>query len=191
MFSSHPLWIVPFLYFLYFCLSTLVSGYFLMTFSDSRILSLAVRWSGNPVCDFLLLIIIFLVLEFPCSFRCFLQSSVDTLSLVFQRGESVLVTQSCPTLWDLSDYSPPGSSAHEILQARILERVTIPFSRGSSQPRDQTQPPALQADSLLWATREALRHLNRVNLKSASYNSNILEPLWNCFYCLLSLLVFT
>ena len=139
MFSSHPLWIVPFLYFLYFCLSTLVSGYFLMTFSDSRILSLAVRWSGNPVCDFLLLIIIFLVLEFPCSFRCFLQSSVDTLSLVFQRGERVLVTQSCPTLWDLSDYSPPGSSAHEILQARILERVTIPFSRGSSQPRDQTQ----------------------------------------------------
>ena len=37
------------------------------------------------------------------------------------------------------DCSPPGSSVHEILQARILEWVAIPFSRGSSQPRDQTQ----------------------------------------------------
>ena len=34
---------------------------------------------------------------------------------------------------------PSGSSVHGILQARILELVTIPFSRGSSQPRDQTQ----------------------------------------------------
>ena len=36
------------------------------------------------------------------------------------------------------DYSPPGSSVHGILQARILEWVPISFSRGSSQPRDQT-----------------------------------------------------
>src|SRR5574337_612499 len=37
------------------------------------------------------------------------------------------------------DCSPPGSSVHGILRARILEWVAIPFSRGSSQPRDQTQ----------------------------------------------------
>jgi len=36
-------------------------------------------------------------------------------------------------------YSPPGSSVHGILRARILEWVAITFSRGSSQPRDQTQ----------------------------------------------------
>ena len=36
------------------------------------------------------------------------------------------------------NYSPPGSSVHGILQARILEWVAVPFSRGSSQPRDQT-----------------------------------------------------
>ena len=42
-----------------------------------------------------------------------------------------------PTLCDVMDCSPPGSSVHEILQARILERVAISFSRGSSQPRDQ------------------------------------------------------
>ena len=52
--------------------------------------------------------------------------------------EPVLVTQSCPTLWDPMDCSPPGSSVHGILQARILEWVAIPFSRGSSWPKDQT-----------------------------------------------------
>ena len=48
----------------------------------------------------------------------------------------VLVTQLC--LCDPMDRSPPGSSVHGILQARILEWVAIPFSRGSSQPRGQT-----------------------------------------------------
>ena len=51
----------------------------------------------------------------------------------------VLVAQSCLTLCDPTDCSLPGSSIHGILQARILEWVAIPFSRGSSQPRDQTQ----------------------------------------------------
>ena len=46
------------------------------------------------------------------------------------------------------DCSPPGSSVHEILQARILEWVAVPFSRGSSQSRDGPRSPALQADSL-------------------------------------------
>ena len=56
--------------------------------------------------------------------------------------------QSCPTLCDLMDFSPPGSSVHGILQARIVEWVAVPFSRGSSRPRDQTWSPALQANSL-------------------------------------------
>ena len=43
--------------------------------------------------------------------------------------------------------SPPGSSVHWLLQARTLEWIAIPFSRGFSPPRDQTQSPALQADS--------------------------------------------
>ena len=50
----------------------------------------------------------------------------------------VLVTQSCPTLCDPTDCSLPGSSIHGISQARILERVTMPSSRGSSWPRDRT-----------------------------------------------------
>ena len=40
---------------------------------------------------------------------------------------------------DLMDYSPPGSSVYGMALARILEWVAIPFSRGSSQPRDRTQ----------------------------------------------------
>ena len=46
---------------------------------------------------------------------------------------------SYPTLWDPMDCSPPGASVHGILQARILEWVAMPSSRGSSQPRDRTQ----------------------------------------------------
>ena len=48
------------------------------------------------------------------------------------------VTQSCPTPCDPMDCSPPGSSAHGVLQARILEWVAIPISRASSWPRDRT-----------------------------------------------------
>ena len=50
----------------------------------------------------------------------------------------MLVAQSCLSLCNSMDYSPPGSSVHGILQARILEWVAIPFFRGSFQPRHQT-----------------------------------------------------
>ena len=49
------------------------------------------------------------------------------------------VAQLCPTLCDPTDCSLQGSSVHGILQARVLEWVAISFSRGASQPRDQTQ----------------------------------------------------
>ena len=58
------------------------------------------------------------------------------------------VAQSCLTLCDPMDCSPPGSSIHGILQARILEWVAISFSRGSSRPRDQTQVSRIAADAL-------------------------------------------
>ena len=44
--------------------------------------------------------------------------------------------------------SPAGSSVHGILQARLLEWVTMPSSRGSSQPRDRTRVSCIAADSL-------------------------------------------
>ena len=55
---------------------------------------------------------------------------------------SVTVAQSSLTLRD-----PMDCTVHEILQAIIMEWVAFPFSRGSSQPRDQTQVSTLQADS--------------------------------------------
>ena len=55
------------------------------------------------------------------------------------KTSEVQVTQSCLTFCNPTDCSPPGSSVHGILQARILEWRAIPFSRGSSPHRDQTQ----------------------------------------------------
>ena len=59
------------------------------------------------------------------------------------------------SLWPLG-CSPPGFSVHEILQAKILEWVAILFSRGSYQPRDQTQVFCIVGRFFtIWATRES------------------------------------
>ena len=64
------------------------------------------------------------------------------------------IIQSCPTLCDTVDNSPPGSSVHGILPARILEWVAISVSRGSSGPRDRTQVSRIADRRFnLWATR--------------------------------------
>ena len=69
--------------------------------------------------------------------------------------------QLCLTLWDPMDCSPPGSSVHGILQARVLEWIAMPFSRGASWPRDWT---CISCVSCIgkwvlyhWATWEALQ----------------------------------
>ena len=68
----------------------------------------------------------------------------------------VLVTQSCLTLCHPMECSLPGSSVHGISQARILEWIAIPFSRGSFQPRDQTWLSQVAGRFFnIWATREA------------------------------------
>ena len=70
-----------------------------------------------------------------------------------------LVAHSCPTLWDTMDWSPPGSSVYGILQARKLELVAIPFSRGSSWPRDRTRVSRIAGRFFTaWATREVCYH---------------------------------
>ena len=58
--------------------------------------------------------------------------------LIYFSAVTVNVAQSCPTLCDPMDHSPPGSSPHRILQARILEWVAMPSSRGSSIVKYQT-----------------------------------------------------
>ena len=63
----------------------------------------------------------------------------------------VKVAHLCPTLCDPMDYT-----VHGILQARILEWVAFPFSRGFSKPRDRTQVSHIAGGFFTsWATREA------------------------------------
>ena len=67
------------------------------------------------------------------------------------------VAQSCPTLCDPMDCSPTDSSIHGIFQARVLERVAISFSRGSSWPRGWTRVSHIAGMCFtIWAIREAL-----------------------------------
>ena len=80
----------------------------------------------------------------------------------------VKVTQLCPTLWDSMD-----CIVHGILQARILEWVVVPFSKGSSQSRDQSRVSCIVGGFFTsWATREA-RFKGSWHKKSA----------WIMFYC--------
>ena len=68
----------------------------------------------------------------------------------------VKVAQSCLTLWD-----PMDDTVYGILQTRIMEWVALPFSRGSSQPRDRTQVSCIVGGFFTsWAKREALILLN-------------------------------
>ena len=80
-------------------------------------------------------------------FACVTQTHWDCLQTTPQKAAEppiqiiccyCLVTKCSPTLCDPMDCSPPGPPVHGISQARILEWVAISFSRGSSQPRDQT-----------------------------------------------------
>ena len=66
-----------------------------------------------------------------------------------------VVSDSC----DLMNCSPPGFFVHGISQARILEWVSIPFSRGSSQPRDWTWVSCIAGRFfIIWATRQEVCH---------------------------------
>ena len=74
------------------------------------------------------------------------------LELLIQSESESEVAQSCLTLRPV-DCSPPSSSVHGILQARILERVAMPSSRGSAQPRDRTR-----ISSICCTGRQAVSH---------------------------------
>ena len=85
---------------------------------------------------------------------------VDSLPAEPQTSHKLLCCEShwvVSTLCDPMDYSPPGSSVHGILQARILEWVAIPFSRGSSRPRNRTEDSCTAGGFFTnWAIREVL-----------------------------------
>ena len=81
----------------------------------------------------------------------------------------VLVTQACLTVYDPTDWSPPGSSVHGISQARKLKWVAISFSRGSFQPRDQSYVSCIAGRFFaVWASREAPKASNTILNRSES-----------------------
>ena len=85
----------------------------------------------------------FIVLEWNICFQHFFFFHKDQHTL------RAKLLQSCPTLCDPMDCSPPGFSVQGIFQARILEWVAIFFFKGSSQPGIEPKSAALQVDSLL------------------------------------------
>ena len=88
------------------------------------------------------------------------------------------VAQSCPTLCDPVDCSLPGFSIHGIFQARILEWVTISFSRGSSRPRDQTRVSCIGGRHFnLWATREAQN--TQKNYTKKIFTTQLITMVWS------------
>ena len=90
-------------------------------------------------------------LNFECYFinlKCQDFSTAPKWSNVCQKLQTVLVNQWCPTLRDPMECSPPGSSIHGIFQARMLEWIAIPFSKGSSPSRDWIQVSQIAGDSL-------------------------------------------
>ena len=94
----------------------------------------------------------------------------------------MLVAQLCSILCEPMDCSPPGSSIHGILQARILEEVAIPFSRGSSWPRDQTWV-SCTADGLftIWLQQKRYRPKG-IYLSLAIFKMwNILNDIFNIY----------
>ena len=84
------------------------------------------------------------------------------------------VVQLYPILCDPMDYNPPGSSIHGMSQAKILEWVAISFSRGSSQPRDQTCFGRWMLYH--WVTREAF------NLEPLYYNFTLELGEHQCYF---------
>ena len=81
-------------------------------------------------------------------------------------------------VWGSMDCTPSGFSVHGILQARVLEWVAIPFSRGSSQPRDQTQVSCIAGRHFnLWATREAPSRDHEIKTYRNCYLSHITQLL--------------
>ena len=88
----------------------------------------------------------------------------------------VKVAQSCPSLCDFRD-----CTVHGVLQPRILQWVVFPFSRGSSQPRGQTQVSHTAGKFFTgWATGEAFL-LNAIAL-SKKKKKNVAWGLWHLFY---------
>ena len=117
--------------------------------------------------------------------------STDLRGLVHACVHAKLL-QSCLTLCDAMDCSPPGSSVHGISQARIMESVAISFSRGSSRPRDKTQVSCIAGRFFtIWATWSLPLVRWRCSKWTTVWQTHVLLASWpwQRLVCLLQLLM--
>ena len=99
---------------------------------------------------------------------------------IWRLNVKVLVVQSCLTLCNAMDYSPPGSLVRGIFQARILDWGAVPFSRGSSQPRNWTWVSSIAGGIfIVWTTGEAktadVVDAKWTTVKTAGNNSHLVK----------------
>ena len=88
-----------------------------------------------------------------------------------------LIAKLCPTFCVPMNFSPPASSVHRILQARILERVAIPFSRGFSWTRDWSWISCIAGGFFTMSHQECLASVDQ---KDGHFPE---DTLWSCYFC--------
>ena len=105
----------------------------------------------------------------------FVELCVQLKNTVYNQLWKVLVTQSHPSFCDTINCSLPGISAHGILQTKILEWISMPFSMGSSWSKDSAQVSYIAGQSFtFWATREALQLKKKKSWNERNWKVNLL-----------------
>ena len=110
--------------------------------------------------------------EIKYSIRPFLGREELFLVVCVKDCWKVFAIQLCPTLCNLMDRSPPGSSVHGIFQARIVEWAAIPFSRGYYRPRNRTYISRIAGSFfVIWAIRLGLHQVT-------SWGTSLVKVQW-------------
>ena len=87
----------------------------------------------------------------------FVLNYISVTIIILLSPQRMILIYMCLTLCNPMDCSPPGSSVHGVLYSSILESVTIPFSRGSSQFKDQNWVSCIAGRFFtIWDTKEAI-----------------------------------
>ena len=122
-----------------------------------------------------------------CSWQCQACPTPDSAFRLYKKYEKEAVmgdmlsyapAQSYLTLYVPTDCSPPGSSVHEIIPAKILEWVAMPSSRGSSWPRDWTHVSCVSCIAGRFFTTEPLGNPGRSNTLKHLYNLQQMTGSW-------------
>ena len=120
--------------------------------------------------------------------QVFFICKMEVMLLVLRELVCVLVSQSCLTLYNPKDYNPQGSSVHGILQARILERVGLPFPSpgdGSSRLRDGTQVSCNNRQILYRLTTRSYNCWVILNIKKTTHTQMTINSCPWCIYTFL------